>query len=397
MVFQLNDMAFLADPTPVLDRMRVSGAAVRTHVPLMGEVWITTTDAAARTVLKDTDRFAHDPRLAGRRSLTADFWWLPRFLRPLMHNILTVDGAEHAHLRGLVEVAFARQSIDAMRPRLALLADDLLDRIDPRNSADLIERYARPLPLAAICDLLGIPAEDHTKVSRWIAPVSGPTTALTLFTALPGLWKIMRYFRADLVRVRAHRRPGLIGDLVHAADDKLSEDDLLAMIVTLFVAGHETTVHLIGNAIDALARDPHLWAMLATDPGKLPRVVDEFLRFTSPVLLTKPLFVTADTHLDGVAMKRGDKVLALLIGANHDPQRFDQANEFLPERRPNPHLGFGFGPHVCLGMQLARAESQIALERLLARFPDMNAVAAPAYTKRFGMRGMARVMVRLRP
>jgi cytochrome P450 len=254
MVFQLSDSAFLTDPVPMLAQMRATGAAVRTHVPLMGEVWITTSDAVARTVLKDPGRFAHDPTRAGRRTLTAHFWWLPRLLRPLMHNVLTVDGAEHDRLRSAVDTAFARQSVDAMRPRLTALADDLLARMDPDRPADLVAAYARLLPLAAICDLLGIPVQDHAKVTRWIAPISGPTTAATMFTALPGLWKIIRYFRADFVRVRVHRRPGLIGDLVHATDVRLNDDELLAMVITLFVAGHETTVHLISNAIDALAR-----------------------------------------------------------------------------------------------------------------------------------------------
>ncbi len=402
MVFQLNDPGFLANPAPQLAQMRAQGAAVRTYVPLIGTVWVTTTDAAARKVLKDPDRFAHDPTRAGRRTLAAHFWWLPRFLRPLLHNILSVDGAEHARLRGAVDAAFARQVTDAQRPRLANLADSLLDRIEAGQTTvdqpiDLIAAYALPLPLITICDLLGIPPADHAKITRWIAPISGPTNALTMLIALPGLWRLMRHFRADFADVLTHRRPGLIDDLIHADDHRLSDDELLTIVVTLFAVGHETTVHLIGNAITALASNPDSRARLAADPAKLPPAVEEFLRFYTPVMLTKPQFVTQDTMLEGVAMKRGDKVLALLIGANHDPQRFEMPHELQTDRRPNPHLGFGFGPHVCLGMQLARAETEIALARLLARFPDMTLAAPPIPARRFGIRGVEKVLVRLRP
>jgi cytochrome P450 len=393
----LRDPGFLVDPGPDLARLRARGPLVRLRLPLVGEVWMTTTDAAAREVLKDEARFARDRRHAGRGGMERVIRLLPPFVKPLTANMILKDGADHQRLRQLVDRAFARAQIESLRPEIAAIADALLDRIDPSGPVEIIGAYTRALPLQVISALLGVPEADRARVARLIAPISGPTGVLTGLAALPGLWRLTRYFRALFAEVRRSGRPGLIRELVAAeADgDRLSEDELLAMVFLLFVAGHETTVHLIDNAIGLLAASPEARAALA-DPGRAGLMVEEVLRHASPVMMTKVFHASADFDFHGQRLQRGDQVAALLIGANRDPARHEAPEVFRPDRRPNAHLGFGFGPHICVGMQLARAEAQIALERLFARFPGLGLAEPPRWSGRLGIRGPARLWLRLR-
>jgi len=392
---------FLADPGPQLVQMRRQGALVRVKVPLMGTMWMTTTDAASRALLKDTDSFSRDPARAGNKPMDRYLWWMPRFMSPLMQNLILKDGDEHKRLRNLVDQAFSRAQIEAMRPRIAAMAEGLLDNLPATGSVDIISSYARQLPLLVICDLLGIPQEHREKITRWIAPISGPTNAWRMVTALPGLRRILRHFRADFAEVRRSGRPGLIRELVRAeADgDRLSEDELMAMVFTLFIAGHETTVHLIGDTILGLVDHPQARAALAQDWSRIGLTIEEAMRFFSPVMMTKMHFVTRDVTFHGTRLQRGDMITALLIGANHDPDRVEAPGDFRHDRQPNAHLGFGFGPHVCLGMQLARAEAQIAIETLFTRFPDLELDcprADLAWSKRTGIRGLQTLPLNLR-
>ena len=390
MTYDLTSLAFLRDPAPMLVQMRDDAPVIRAKIPFIGKTWFTTSDAAARIVLKDPARFVRDPKPITGKSLAQRFWFFPRFMQPLFGNMLGKDGADHKRLRGLVDQAFARTNIDDLRPELAQMADGLLDKIDPSKPVDIINAYARPLPLMAICALLGLPDADRDRVAAMISPLSGPVNKWSVIKAFPGLYRTMRYFRADFANVRANPRAGLIADLVAAEDtgDSLSEDELLAMVVTLFIAGHETTVHLIAMTLLSLTTRPSARAALETKPETLPLLIEEVMRFSSPVMMTKPHFVTQDTQIEGTALKKGDQIMALLIAANHDPARFDTPETFIADRRPNAHLGFGHGPHVCLGMQLARTEAQIAITQLFAKYPDLrlsNENDPPQYLQRIGI------------
>ena len=399
MEHDLTSPGFLTDPGPTLAAMQAEGALVKRRIPLLGQIWCATTDAACRDLLKSPDLFRRD---GGGRPLARRYWWLPPFMKPLLANMLAADGADHARLRGLVDQAFARHTVADLRPDLTRIADDLLDRLDPAAPVDLRAAYARPLPLSAICALLGIPADDRDRITRWIAPISGPTSALTMMRALPGFRSLLRYFRDQFRALREDPRPGLISSLVHAQEDgtRLTEEELLAMVVTLFIAGHETTVHLIADAALTLLTDDAARERLRDDPAALPLMVEEVMRFFSPVMMTKPLYAVRDTVFHGQPLKTGEAVLALLIAANHDPARHDTPEALIPDRRPNAHLGFGHGPHVCLGMQLARAEAEIALSRLFTRFPQARLAdpSAPIpWSRRTGVRGPDRLPVILSP
>ncbi len=384
----------------MLNLMRSEGPLVRIKLPFIGMTWMTTTDASARALLKDPERFARNPQAASGKTLAQRYWYFPPFMKPLFQNMLGFDGNAHKRLRGLVDQAFNRVAIDDMRPQIADMADLLLGQIDPAQSVDIISAYSRPLPLMAICALLGIPRDERDRVAAWIAPLSGPTNAWAMLRGFPGLWRIMRYFREDFERVRKAPRPGLITDLVAAEEngDRLTDDELLAMVVTLFIAGHETTVHLITMGIHGLLTYPNAREVLTTQPDKVPLLVEEFMRFYSPVMMTKPHFVQKDTVFEGIQLKKGDQVAALLLAANHDELRFDMPEAFVPDRRPNAHLGFGHGPHVCLGMQLARAEAQVAITQLFNRFPNLSLAdpdTLPDYARRIGIRGLRRLELRL--
>jgi cytochrome P450 PksS len=322
-------------------------------------------------------------------------WFLPRFLSPLLGNLLLTDGDTHRRLRGLVDRAFARTAIDDLVPDFARMADSLLDRLPAAGAVDLKSAYARPLPLLAIGSLLGVPDEDRERIARWISPLSDPG-AMTLLLAMPGLRRVLRHFREDLEVVRRTGRPGVIRELVRAEDEggRLSEEEVLSMVVLLFLAGHETTVHLITDAIGSLLADPRLREETLGDPDRLPLAVEEFLRFHSPVMMTKMMFAQEDLVFEGVPLRKGSRVSAFLLAANHDPARAEGPEELRAHRRPNAHLAFGFGPHVCLGMQLARAETRVAIARFFERFPDAALAEPPTYARRFGIRGYRRLLVR---
>ena len=391
--YKLNDPDFLRDPTSVLAQMREEGPLVRTKLPIIGQCWATTTDAATREVLKDEALFARNPANAGGKDISRYYWFLPRFMRPLTRNILSLDGAEHKRIRAAVDHSFSRAAIDALRPEITQVADQYLDQLDPSKPVDITQDYARMLPLDVISALLGIKPELRQKLSRAIAPISKPTGIIALFTAMPGLYRTQKLLRAEIETIRHTQRNGLLSTLIHDASNDLSDDEILSLAFVLFIAGHETTLHLISDAVFAISDGAKF-----NEPTSL--AIEEFMRFFSPVMMTKPLFVRETHERFGQTLQQGDKVIAQLIGANHDPDRFENTAEIQTDRRPNAHIGFGFGPHVCLGMHLARTEAQIALERLFNRFPDLERApknAPPVYSERYGFRGMKTLKVNLKP
>ncbi len=396
MVYRLNDPDFLADPAPTLAQMRAEGPLVRVKLPIVGQIWMTTSDAAARTLLKNPDLFRRDPGPITGKPLAKRFWWMPGFFKPLLDTMIVMDDPAHRQMRRLVELAFARATIEDLRPQLTKMADGLLDAV-PSGRVDIVKHYTRPLPFLAICTLLGIPEDRHDALTRRMAPLSAVTNPFRAIYAVLRLRGVLADFRDLFAQARETPGPGLISALVHAEEDgqKLTEDQLLSMVLLLFLAGHETTVHLINAAIVGLATDPDLRAHFAENPDTRHLLIEEFMRHISPVMTTKMMFAAQDTDILGAPIKKGEMVAPLLLAANHDPERFETPESFIPDRKPNAHLGFGFGPHVCLGMQLARIEASIALDRLFARRPDLQLAEMPRYLRRPGLRAPASVILKL--
>jgi cytochrome P450 len=396
--FDLRSQAFKRNPFPTLARMRELGPVIRTRVPLFGKVWMATTYDAVNDLLRDHHQFVQNPATAGNRWMVGLLRWLPRPLRPLATHMLIRDEPDHRRLRSLVEQAFQRQSVETLRPRLEALADQALERLAEQagrstRGVDLLAHFARPYPLAVICELLGLPPEDRSKFTRWAAGISTASSLLGIVWGLRGLSKMMRYLKEEIQRQAERPQGGLLAALIQAeeAGDRLSEDELLAMVFLLLVAGHETTLHQIAASVLTLLDHPNRLRELAADWSLADSAVQELLRYVSFAVVGKPRYAREDCEFYGQPIRRGQMLFACLAAANSDPAHFDHPEQLDIHRQPNRHVAFGAGIHVCLGAKLSRVETEIALQRLFTRFPRLE-LAVPRsqirYVPRFGSRAL---------
>ncbi|MDP3738090.1 MAG: cytochrome P450 [Hyphomonadaceae bacterium] len=379
------------NPFPALRAVREAGPLVEVNFPIVGKAYLATTWASVGDFLKGHDLFAADARNAGKSNVLG-FWWAPRMVRILAQTMLTLDDPDHRRLRKLVDAPFRRDRIEAMRPVVARIADELLDEMEASGDLDLVRGFARELPLRVISEMLGLEAEERQRVTQWMSEFSSVTSIVSVARILQIIGKMMNYFRAEFARRRMDPRPGLVTELVQAeADgDRLSEDELLAMVFLLFIAGHETTTHLISTSVLDLLEHPDQLDLLKSDPSIMSNAVEELHRHNSPVQATKPRMARRDMDFHGVHLKQGDRVFGLLASANADPAHFADPERLDLRRNNVRHAGYGGGMHLCLGMHLARVETEVALERLLKRWPSLS-LAVPAgqlrWLPRPGMRG----------
>jgi cytochrome P450 len=291
-------------------------------------------------------------------------------------SMLGSDAPEHTRLRSLVNKAFTPRIVARLEPRMREIARELLDRALEQREVDLIQALTYPLPVIVIAEMIGIPAEDREMFKRW-SDAAIANLGLVFFGGVDvermrrqrALFDEMRAYFVPLAEQRRRDpREDLLTGLVRAEHEgsRLSHDEMLSMLVLLLVAGNETTTTLIGNATLELLAHPDAQAQLRADPGLLPTAIDEVLRTSSPVQFD-PRRATRDVELRGVKIRADDVVLCWLGSANRDEWVFPDPDRFDPARRPNPHLAFGFGPHHCLGHNLARLEAQVAIGELLAR------------------------------
>ncbi len=389
----LNSAEFMRDPFPTLRDLRAHGDLVRLKLPLIGRVWMATTHSSARALLKDKTNFAMNPHNAGRRNLPGMQWWMPKSISILANNMLTNDEPNHRRLRGLVDEAFHRSGIAEMGSRIEEIADELIDAMPNHEPFDFMTAFARPFPLAVICEVLGLPASDRTMFMKASAKLTTASSALGIIKALPGIGKLLRYLRTQFNIARENPGPGLISELVRAEQDgnTLTEDELLAMVFLLLIAGHETTTHLVTGGLLTLLQHPNEKSRLMADWDRETLAVEELVRFVSPVQMSKPRMARHDQTFAGQDLKRGEFVMALLASANTDPAQFENAETLDIFRQPNKHLGFGSGIHFCLGMQLARSETAIALRRMLSRYPNLRLgceVHELRHHRRLGLRAL---------
>jgi cytochrome P450 len=396
----LGSQAFARDPFPTYARLREAGPVFRTRLPLVGKTWVATTHQAASEVLKDDETFVMEAKKAGKTVFGGILRLLPRILRVFSDNMLAHDNPDHRRLRRLVEQAFSRHSVENLRGRIGVLCDGLLDGLAGRETVDLLEEWARPLPVAVICELLGLPEEDRPKFTRWVQAIFRSVSLLGMLLAMPRIFRLLKYLRRHIEQCRQHPRPGLMTDLVQAEQDgdKLSEDELLAMAFLLLFAGFETTVHLLSGGALALLKAPGQKERLLNDWSLLPPAVEELLRFVSPVQMSETRYVIRDLEFHGQPLRRGDSIVALLGAANADPARFPDPAKLDLSRSPNPHVSFGSGIHFCLGAQLARLEAQVGFERLFTRSPRLALAVADSELKYSGnmiLRALVALPVRL--
>lgn len=364
-----TDPAFVADPYPALHALREAGPV------LWHDGWgmqLATTHAAVTETLKSRDfgriwsDFEPEDLMAQVNSLHRN---------QLMEN----EPPAHTRLRRLVAGAFARGHVERMRPRIADLAERLLDKVDA-DRFDIIGQYAEPLPVFVIADLLGVPRTDHADLRRWsqaIVHLYEPnTTDDTKAVAAQAADAFSGYVR-DVVAVRRqHSGDDLISDLLAETDqgDRLTEDELVATVVLLLNAGHEASVNAFGNGLVSALQHPDQWQALVTGDVAVETATEEWLRFDAPLQLFERTAVR-DTSVAGIRVHEGQKIACLMGSANRDEAVFGRtADQFDLARDPNPHVGFGLGRHFCLGAPLARVELQASIAAVVRRFPHLTLI-----------------------
>jgi cytochrome P450 PksS len=349
---------FKANPFPLFENRRANQPVFSTILPDKSSIWLLTRYEDVNALLKDT-RFAKNKHNALTPEQLRKQPWVPPMFRPLERNMLDLDQPDHTRLRSLVHKAFTPHLIDKMRTRVQSLADELLERVAQKGEMDFIRDYALPLPLTLITEILGVPPADRDKFHKWSKVIVSVNQFNNNWRVLPSIWQFNRYLRRFFKVRRADPKDDLVSALIEAeeAGDKLSEDELLAMVFLLLVAGHETTVNLIGNGTLALLQHPDQMEKLRGDAALIKPAVEELLRYTSPVFMSTERYAREDVIIHGVTIKRGEMVLGVIGSANRDEAVFEKPNDLDITRDPNKHLSFGQGIHFCLGAPLARLEA----------------------------------------
>jgi len=391
-LFDPSRPEFHADPYPFYHRLRSTAPVYQSPMGF----WVLTRYDDCVLALRD-QRFGRD----GFEQMLAVAYGDEKEAGRLPRSMLFRDPPDHTRLRALVSKAFTPRVIEGMRAHIQSIVDRLLDRVQPAGRVDVIADLAYPLPVTVICEMLGVPAEDQGTIRQWSADVARSLDAI----GIPADAEIMArgktarqalgdYFRHLLPERRKHPQDDLLSLLIAAEEqgDKLTEGELLATCILLFIAGHETTVNLIGNGLLALLRHPDQLARLAADPTLIQGAVEELLRYDSPVQRTARI-TNADVEVGGHAIAKGSMVVTVIGAANRDPAQFSDPDRLDITRRDTRHIAFGFGIHFCLGAPLARVEGQIALGTLLRRMPKLALGGTPTWRASSTLRGLATLPV----
>src|SRR5918994_3045479 len=321
----LFDPTFKANPYPTYAELRSEAPVYRAELPDGRGVWLVTRYDDVVAVLKD-ERFAKDWRSAMTPEQLAQIPSIPEVMKPLSENMLDKDPPDHERLRRLVSKAFTPRLIERMRPRVQEIADALLDAVEEGGEMDLIDDYAFPLPITVIAELLGVSAEDRNKFREWSnAAVSGDTKQEYVERILlPHMQAFTDYLRAMFEEKRKNPKDDLISGLVRAeeAGDKLSEDELLGMVFLLLIAGHETTVNLIGNGMLALLQHPDQLQKLREDPSLINPAIEELLRYDGPVETSTERFAREDIAIGGGGIPTRGMGRGVIASPGHHPEKF---------------------------------------------------------------------------
>ena len=385
--FNPMDPEFLADPYPTYHRLRIEDPV---HQSPLG-FWVLTR-------YEDVVAALRDPRLA-KEAIAA--FVAARFGVDVPPGIglsmLDRDPPDHTRLRSLVSKAFTPRVVEGLRPHIQEIVDGLLARVEAAGSMDLIEEFAYPLPVIVICEMLGVPVEDHERFKGWSLDIARGLDAIMLppdsevaRSSMTSRRALANYFRELIAKRRASPRGGLLSALIAAeeAGDKLSEDELLSTCVLLLIAGHETTVNLIGNGTLALLRNPGELQRLRENPGLIGTAVEELLRYDGPVQRTARI-PSSEVTIGGRTIAQGEMVMPFIGAADRDPAQFPDPDRLDITRADNRHIAFGWGIHFCLGAPLARVEGQIAINTLVQRLPKLAlATDRPEHRESLTLRGL---------
>jgi cytochrome P450 len=325
-----------------------------------------------------------------------------RALRVFARVMLFRDPPDHTRLRGLASKAFTPRMVEALRPRIRELVDELLAPLEAGAPFDAVQDLAEPLPILVIAELLGLPASDRKDLKRWsddlAAMLDGSIAQQHLGAAVRSGSEVIAYLREHLEARRHAPRDDLLSAMLAARerDENLDDEEILATALLVMGAGHETTTNLIGNGVLACSRHPDVSALLRREPALLPNAVEEVLRYDAPVQATSRV-TKAPLACHGQTIEPGEEIGLLLGAANRDPAVFPDPDRFDVRRSDNRHVSFGFGIHFCLGAGLARLEAQLALGGLLARAPRLEAACTEeelAWRPGWLLRGLTRLPIR---
>jgi pimeloyl-[acyl-carrier protein] synthase len=389
--FNPMDPDFVRNPYPIYHRLRAEDPVHRSPLGF----WVLTRYDDVQAVLRDP-RFAKEAIatvVAARFGMTTPSIGL---------SMLDRDPPDHTRLRGLVSKAFTPRVVEVLRPHIQEIVDGLLDRAEGAGRMDLIDDFAYPLPVIVICELLGVPVEDRERFRHWGVDIARGLDGVLLppdseihQRSLASRRALADYFRTLIAARRAAPRGDLLSGLIAAeeAGDKLSEEELLATCILLLVAGHETTVNLIGNGTLALLRHPAELRRLRENPALIGSAVEELLRFDGPVQRTARV-PSEDVTIAGKRIARGDLVLPFIGAADRDPAQFPDPDRLDITRADNRHIAFGWGIHFCLGAPLARVEGQIAINTIVKRLPKLAlATEKPEHRQSLTLRGLVALPV----
>jgi cytochrome P450 len=390
----------VADPYPYYRLYREEEPV---HFSQTLDAWVLTRYRDVEAVLND-GRFSANRRLARNRFAQMMVQQEMQRMGPVgqVVTMLGADPPDHTRLRRLVSKAFTARAVESLRPRIQSLVDGLLDTAEQKGDFDLIADLAFPLPVIVIAEMLGVPPEDRDTFKRWSDDVAASLGLLTppdvAERARRSIIEMTEYFSQAVAERRRRPREDLISGLVAAEEQgqALSEQEVLATLVLLLVAGNETTTNLIGNGMLALFRHPDQWERLCRQPELVRTAVEELLRYESPAQATSRVALE-EIEIDGHRIEPYQLVFCILGSANRDPEIFAEPDRLDIAREPNPHLAFGDGIHFCLGAPLARAEAQAAFSALARRFPHIRPrEGAPEWAPNYILRGLKRLPVSVR-
>ena len=380
-----------ANPYPMYRQLREEDPV---HWSPLLEAWILTRYDDVLAVLKHS-RFSADRRQA-RNRFVQQMMEQQAQAGPLAQasTMLTSDPPQHTRLRGLVSKAFTFKAVEALRPRIKQIVDELLDGVEDKGRMDVIWDLAYPLPVIVIAEMLGVPPEQRDTFKRWsddiVATLGGPMTPLDAQErGRKSSDEMAEYFRGAIAERRRQPQDDLLSRLIAAEESGgvLSEEEMLATCILLLAAGNETTTNLIGNGTLALLRSPEQLDLLRARPELAESAVEEFLRYDGPVQGTARVAME-QIEVGGQKIDEGQLAFVMLAAADRDPAVFSQPESLDIARQDNRHIAFGHGIHFCLGAPLARAEAQIAFATMLRRLPSLRLETEPEWGGTFILRGL---------
>lgn len=393
----LSSPEFKKNAHEIYKQLRENDPLHEIKMPDGQRAWLTTRYDDAVQTLKDNERFTKNLRSLSPEEYAAI---MPEKEMDLIsRQMLSTDPPDHTRLRSIVSKAFSPQMIEEMNDEIQRITDDLIDKIQEKGSLEVIEDFAFPLPIIVISQMMGIPEDDHYLFKKWSNDfIESANNREKMKDAFPSIQAFRSYIEELIAERRKNPGSDLISMLIHAHDsgDKLTAEELSSTIWLLIVAGHETTVNLIGNGLLALLENPDQLRLWQSDQSLTPSSIEELLRYYSPVEIATARWASRDFTWQGKNVSKGDLIFVGLAAANRDPEQFEDPDRLDITRMKNKHIAFGNGIHFCLGAPLARLEGKIALSTLIRRLPNLRIdTASEEFKWRSGilMRGLERFPV----